>query len=595
MDKKALTKLIITKTVTFISIVAVVSLFAQIFGDENTLVGVTTLVLVLVFLNQNFTTHPFRMFFMLFTANMLFGLAAYLVPFNLWLGIIINLVIVFSFTYISTFELRKSMTMTVGLHYLLLLASPVESDGLPLRFAALAVGPIIVMLTQLLFNRDKVAKTGPKTFEKLQTLLKEQLVSGSMDFEQAQAEIGRFKITVHDSLPKGQMPNTYNGAWLNLMSHFEYLFDELERNASQVTPEIKANLQKALHTLRTDGDPDAWRLEWSEHEVSGVLKKKLTSILEGIAREQNNIRHADPKAPGEALPKEFSVTQVMLSNMKSNSIRIKYASRLSIIVAIFVFLADYYDLAYWNWALYAIFFVTQPYIEYSFTRARKRAVGTLIGAIILLISFTLIEDPTQRTILLLFSGYLSSYVIDYQHLIIFVTISAIAAAALTEADPSAFVIVRVLWTGFGIVIAILANMFLFKTSYRDEVVRMNTLKRDIEHYVYEQTFIHNAPAGLSQYLYTISSFIADRVSLSQHDLLLQGAALHQDRLMHLVQLKAYEAFDPLTYQTITSILISNDTTQIKLEQLNERLTNARTVTSFTMISQTIQLLENQDD
>ena len=54
-------KLVISKSVTFIFVVVYVVLFKLIFGDENSLVGVTTITAALMFLGKDLTLSPVEM------------------------------------------------------------------------------------------------------------------------------------------------------------------------------------------------------------------------------------------------------------------------------------------------------------------------------------------------------------------------------------------------------------------------------------------------------------------------------------------------------------------------------------------------------
>lgn len=66
-------KLVISKTITFLFIVGFIILFKKIFGDENTLIGVTTITGALMFLERNLTTKKERYFFELLVLNIGFN------------------------------------------------------------------------------------------------------------------------------------------------------------------------------------------------------------------------------------------------------------------------------------------------------------------------------------------------------------------------------------------------------------------------------------------------------------------------------------------------------------------------------------------
>ena len=51
-------KVVLTKTILFIAIVMFVVLFKTVFGDENTLIGVTSITALLMLLERDLTIEP---------------------------------------------------------------------------------------------------------------------------------------------------------------------------------------------------------------------------------------------------------------------------------------------------------------------------------------------------------------------------------------------------------------------------------------------------------------------------------------------------------------------------------------------------------
>ena len=148
-------KTIITNTITFMIVMFFVITFKSIFGNENTLIGVTTITATLMFLERDFTASPLKNVLKFIGVNLLIGLGASLiVASNLWLGLI--------FSYIFTYNLRQPLYVPFGLQYIFLLSTPVSTDRLGIRLLALISGALIIMLVQLLVNRNKLDTHGNK-------------------------------------------------------------------------------------------------------------------------------------------------------------------------------------------------------------------------------------------------------------------------------------------------------------------------------------------------------------------------------------------------------------------------------------------------
>ena len=156
-------KTIINNTITFAIVMFFVITFKSIFGEENTLIGVTTITATLMFLERDFTGSPLKNTLKFIGINLLIGIGTSLiVASNMWLGLIINFIVVFIFSYIFTYNLRQPLYIPFGLQYLFLLTTPVPTDRLDIRLLALIFGALIIMLVQLLFNKNKLATSGNK-------------------------------------------------------------------------------------------------------------------------------------------------------------------------------------------------------------------------------------------------------------------------------------------------------------------------------------------------------------------------------------------------------------------------------------------------
>ena len=155
-------KLIISKTLLFVFIVLFVSGFTSVFGKENSLIGVTIIIAMLMYLERDLTIHPWRNFFMLLGINLLQGIFSYLSAMNLWLGIPLNFIAMFCVGYFFTYRVKKALYIIFGFQYLFILTNPVSTSDLPLRLLALASGAAIVMIVQLIANKDKLSKAGSK-------------------------------------------------------------------------------------------------------------------------------------------------------------------------------------------------------------------------------------------------------------------------------------------------------------------------------------------------------------------------------------------------------------------------------------------------
>lgn len=149
-------KKIISKTITFIAVLLFIITFKAVFGEKNTLVGVTTVISVLILLSENLIKNPIRNFLKLLMVNLIIGAGAFISSQNAYFGIIMNFCILGFIGYFFSYNLTKTVILPFGLQYLFILYDPVFSEDLFKRFLALCVGPVLIMVSQyLIYGRQK--------------------------------------------------------------------------------------------------------------------------------------------------------------------------------------------------------------------------------------------------------------------------------------------------------------------------------------------------------------------------------------------------------------------------------------------------------
>ena len=154
MDKKKV-KTIISKTILFLVIMTYVAIFELIFGKENLLVGVTILITLLMLLAKDLTQNPIKNFFILLFINFATGIGAYISDNNVWIGIIIDFLELSLIGYYFSYAMTKGLIIPYGLQYLFLLNYPASGNALTKRWIALAVGAVLIMISQFIVNAKK--------------------------------------------------------------------------------------------------------------------------------------------------------------------------------------------------------------------------------------------------------------------------------------------------------------------------------------------------------------------------------------------------------------------------------------------------------
>lgn len=464
-------KKIISNTILFLLIVSFISGFGNMFGQANTLVGVGMVTIGLVLLERDLTIHPFINTLKLLVMNIILGAFSHISYNNMWLGIILNFSMLFFIGYILSYNLRKSVVLPFGLTYLFMLFTPVEGEIFLTRIIALVVGTIIIMFLQILFNRNRLSKSGIKAIEETYknilikiTNIKEVKTTIDID-EKIEANIKAVKKIILDKRGK-DFYLTKSGYVLTdviwslerisiLLDKFreesnkeyfneflDYLYEKIQ---SILINEIDRDKTKKVNTICLNQE---YISEFEE--LIGYLESDMESVLEWI----------DP------IPVHFNKITNCKKDFNIKSLRFSLGFRIAIAVTFSIFITQYLKLEQGKWMVYTVFVLIQPYYENCKIKARQRIEGTIIGGLIVLISFSFVEGSNLRLAIIMIAGYLNPFFSNYRDMAITFTVSAVASAALSG-GTFMFVVTRIAFVLIGTGIALFVNKFILPFKIED--------------------------------------------------------------------------------------------------------------------------------
>lgn len=143
---------IINNTILFVTISLFITIFNEIFGNSNSLVGVAIVVEVLVLMGENLTHNPIKNFFKLLITNLILEVFATIASSYIWIGIILNFLVLTGIGYSCSYKLNKGLIVPFGLLYLFMLHTPVQGLDFIKRILALVFGAICIMGFQLIIH-----------------------------------------------------------------------------------------------------------------------------------------------------------------------------------------------------------------------------------------------------------------------------------------------------------------------------------------------------------------------------------------------------------------------------------------------------------
>ena len=502
MKESMTKKKILGNTLLFVGMMAYILLFGALFGQNNILIGVSTITAMLMLLERDLTIHPVQNTIKFAGLNLLTGIAAFAAGFSVWTAVPIHFLMMFIISYTLIFNLKNPLYLPFSLQYLFLIATPVTGDELPLRLAGLVVGAISIMALQMIANRKRISKNGdPIVISVCSSLLEkiDKKISGEVTIEMDTAirkSIGSLRSMIYDQREEDYYLTEEGILRLNITAALEKidtLLDSLEpRHAEgKVIQDVRMILNKAVE--EDSKDIDAAELSKASEEVmdsyrtnppqSSMQLRLLNNIdyltdsllaLQQLAPEKRKIIRKI-----EEVPLKFKKFTLNSAPHHVSSLKMSYAIRMATGIAITGFLMDFFNLAEGRWMMFTVLSVIIPFYEQSHKKMRDRIFATIVGGILVWIIFSIFQNTTVRTGLLLFAGYLMSYVKVYRYSTILVTFSAIGSVVLITGETQFLTVERLFMVLAGVCIALLINRFVFPYKLSDANVHMGKMSNDI--------------------------------------------------------------------------------------------------------------------
>lgn len=484
-----------SQTILFISIVLFIIVFKTIFGDENTLIGVTTVTAMLMFLAKDLTLNPVKNTLKLIAFNVTLGIIAHLAASNMFLAIPLNFITLFVIGYTLCYNLNTPSYIPFTLQYLFMLSIPVDLERLPLRLVSLLVGAISIMVWQLVKNRNRVYRFGNKVLSGtcIAMLNKIRLINKNESLENINREIesslNLFRKFIYDQREQQFYLTEESRIKLSIsltLDRINYILTEIsEIKDEERIEEIKDIIEDIIISIDNvkvcfEDEENLKNLDMLFDQMFDKYSKTKTNnliilkILKSIYLLKENLyelkmlgkKKYNKIYKFEEIPKNFKIRNLYKKNFRVDSLKFSYAFRLALGITISGFIMDLFHLEEGRWILYTINSLIQPCYEISKQKSKDRIFATIVGTIIVTILFYFMKGTTLRTLIIMLAGYIGGYIKEYRYNMILVTVSAIGSAAIMG-NTMILSINRILLVSLGVLIAMILSKFVFPYDAND--------------------------------------------------------------------------------------------------------------------------------
>ena len=555
-QKRITKQFVISQTILYVFIVAFVIIFKTIFGDKNTLIGVTSITAMLMITKVNLTISPGKNLMKLLVINIGMGIFAYLANLNAWGAIPLNFIAIFIISYTFYYNLKFPIYLLFSLQYLFLIATPITLAELPMRLISLLAAPIGIMLIQLLVNKNKTTKVGNKLIGSICDDIIKKISDNSVSKYEINKSIksnsNEFRKIIFDNRKDDFYITEEGRIKLNIVVILEKLSNEIDK-ISNNDRKILNDLVKCLKELKESlGDKDNLTSinenirslinSYTKEDISDVYDLRILNTINmlNISLEElkslgiENYNNINDKA---GIPDKYKMVNVHKKEFYSKSLKFSYSVRVSLGITVAAFICDYFKLAEGRWIYFTALSIIIPIYELSKQKMKDRMFATLVGGVIIVILFTIFTSTLSRVLILMIAGYLKSYTTTYRCGTIYSTVSAIGSAAMLGGEV-VLTLYRILFVIVGIIIGIIINRFVLPVKMKDankELMDMySEVVSEMLSEVYEEAKNENDNTHEIDTLILVSSMIEERISSNNSDSVTEGDSIYFDKIRELV-------------------------------------------------------------
>lgn len=485
---------IIKAVVAFLLVAIFMFLSGLVLGQSNKIMGMLIVLSVLMLLGKDLTGNPYRNITKLSVLGIGSVVCSYIANLNIFLGLVVNLIWVFVIVYLNVFNLKIPMYISFLLTYLMLLTFGTSSVQIIPRSIALIFSAFLVVGIQLLVRKKKLKKNKRPNFQKCLEVLDDELdaIINNKDIEKLEDDF-RDSIKVWNmNLLERRQNNFYFTAAENrqsiIMANLEKLHkdilsvkklydDDKSYRIVFVSLRLVINeIKKAMAGNATVSDISAKLVEYGENVDDKINVYSVYSLSETIKLlldiiENENFEAEDVKI----LKKKPTLLQFIKYTMNRESLRFTFAVRMSVLMAVCYFVIEAMHLEYGKWILFTLMIVVQPYDSTTEKSGIDRIKGTILGAIVVFVTFALIQSYPIRAGIIAIGFYMFISAKDSILKGIGTTMFALGIAEMgIKAGPHAMIITvdRVMYTAIGIIVAILGSKLILNYNVNRETMNL---------------------------------------------------------------------------------------------------------------------------
>lgn len=492
--------------------VAVVTMFGVsfLFGIKNIMLAFPIALTSTVLGRQNLYVKTFSKIIRITLIDLAIVITAFISTTNMWIGIPINFIAIFLIMYTITSPYDPTYYKPFIMLYIFTQYATVSLIELPFRLYSVIFGVIIVFLGSYInkINEKSVLGNSIRTSFKLMKRQLINILNGSFDEDLSskcsklmRALVYRIYVTRH----RKYLTTNLGTIQFKIYIYIEHLNLSLRgiykeyNNNNKESKKIIENLLFAINKVLdycadkiTVGElVNSLKRNVDKNRKNSPYYEEISNIILGLTGNIYNVTELDDKEINRVYKEwersDLDRTRTAFKEyFNLNSIRFKFAMRMSLTLTAAVFVGE--NLGFYKiiWAIITIMSIMQPYYEDTIKKAKDRVRGNVIAIILVGVLIYLVNATWFTIIVLIISLYLLYAFKEYSRISLFAASASICIASLTE-SVNKLIIYRVAYVFFGVAIVLIANRIIFPYRIKDGIEQLTTKIKRYNNYLIENS------------------------------------------------------------------------------------------------------------
>ncbi|MGL4990083.1 MAG: FUSC family protein [Sarcina sp.] len=492
---------IIKAVIVFLIVFIFMFLAGELLGENNGIMGILIVLSTLMLLGKDLTGNPYRNMVRLSVFGIISVILSYVANLNPFLGLVINLIWIFVIVYTNVFNLKLPMYMSFLLTYLLLLVEKTTPEEIIPRSIALIFGAVFVVIIQMIMRKKKLKSNKNPNFKRCLKILDDELegIINQKDIEKLKKDFNESIKIWNNNLLERKQNNFYFTASENRQSIIMANLEKMQKNILHINKTYESDksyeivfvslrliLNEVKKITKTSSNSDKIReklIQYGERTKSKSNDYNVYSLGETIKilvkiMETKNFETEDTKI----IKKKPNLIKLLKYSMDKESLRFTFAVRMSILMALSYFVTAYMHLEYGKWIVFTLMSVCLPYDSTTEKAGRDRLKGTVLGAIVIFVTFAIFQNAAIRSGILALGFYMF---MNGQNSIVKgmgTTMFSLSIAEMgVKAGTHAMLITgdRVMYTAIGFIVAMLGSKFILNYNINKETKNLINKYYDI--------------------------------------------------------------------------------------------------------------------